>query len=100
MDHFHSARLESFRLAQSTASVSKVVLTITKVPLNVARDSIATRINEIGFIEIVPPNTPRFTYDPVTLEPLGLLSEPEAENMITESDITKFTRFRVTVTPT
>jgi hypothetical protein len=85
-----------------TASVSKDVLTITKVPLNVARDSIATRINELGFIESVPPNTPRFTYDPLTLEPLGLLIEPEAENLITQSDITssQWTRSRLAVTPT
>ena len=48
-----------------TASVSKVVLTITKLPLKVARDSIATRVNELGLIEIVPPNTPRFNYDPL-----------------------------------
>ena len=34
-----------------TASVSKDVLTITKVPLNVARDSIATRVNELGLIK-------------------------------------------------
>jgi hypothetical protein len=33
-----------------TASLSKVVLTITKVPLNVIRDSVATRINVLGFI--------------------------------------------------
>ena len=33
----------------TTASVSKVVLTLTKLLLNVARDSIATRINELGF---------------------------------------------------
>ena len=70
-----------------TSSVSKVVLTITKVPLIVARDSIATRVNELGFTEIVPPNTHRFTHDPVTLEPLGLLIEPEVNNVITKSDI-------------
>jgi len=52
-------------------------------------DSIATRASELGFMESVPPNTPRFNYDPVTLEPLGLLIEPEAENLITKSDITQ-----------
>ncbi len=30
------------------ASVSKAVLSITKVPLSIARDSIATRVNEHG----------------------------------------------------
>ncbi len=53
------------------ASVSKDVLAITKVALNIARDSIATRVNELGLIEVVPPNTPRFTYDPATLAPQG-----------------------------
>jgi hypothetical protein len=36
----------------------------------------------------------------VTLAPLGLLIEPEAENLITESDMTKWMRSRVTVTST
>ena len=78
-------RPETFSLGQIRefavnpgASVSKDVLAITKVALNVARDSIATRANELGVIEVVPPNTPRFAHDPVTLAPLGLLIEPEA----------------------
>jgi hypothetical protein len=41
-----------------TASVSKVVLTIAEVPLNVTRDIIATRVDKQGVIEVVPPNTP------------------------------------------
>jgi hypothetical protein len=59
-------------------------------------------VNEQGVIEVVPPNTPRFNYDPVTLAPLGLLMEPEAENMIDTGDITKspWSRTRVTVTST
>jgi hypothetical protein len=57
-------------------------------------------VDEHGFIEAVPPNTPRFNHDHVTLQPLGLLFEPEGEKLITESDITKWTRFRVTVTAT
>jgi hypothetical protein len=55
------------------ASVSKAVLTIAKIPLNVVLDSIATRVNDLGQIVVVPPNTLRFNYDPVTLDPLGLL---------------------------
>jgi hypothetical protein len=82
----------------AAASVIKALLTITKVPINMARDNIATLINEQGFIKVVPPNTPRFTHDPVTLEPLGLLLEPGTENLISQSDITQWTRFRVTVT--
>ena len=81
------------------ASVSKAILGIPKVALNVARDIIATCVNEQGFIEVVPPNTPRFTHDPVTFAPVGLLLETEAENLITQSDITQWTKFRVTVTP-
>jgi hypothetical protein len=46
---------------------------------------------------VVPPNTPRFNCDPVTLVPLGLLIEPEAENLIPISDISLWSRTRVTV---
>jgi hypothetical protein len=68
--------------------------------LNVVRDSVATRVNDIGLIESVPPNTPRFTYDLATLETLGLLIEPEAENLIATGDIIQWTKTRVTVTST
>ena len=72
---------------EPAASVSKAVLSISKIPLSVARDSIATRVNELGLIETVPANTARYHYDPVTLAPLGLLIEPEAENLIVTGDI-------------
>ena len=49
-------------------------------------------------IEVVPPNTLRFNYDPVTLQPLGLLIEPEAENLLDISDIIKWFAIRVSVT--
>ena len=71
------------------SSVVKAVLTISKIPLNVDRKSAATRVNDLGLIESVPPNTRRYTYDPVTLEPLGLLIEPEAENLIATGNITQ-----------
>jgi hypothetical protein len=83
-----------------SSSVVKAVLTITKIPLKIARDSVATRVNDLGLIESVPPNTPRYTYDPATLEPLGLLIEPEAENLIATGDITEWPKTRVTVTST
>ena len=54
-------------------SVTKVVLTI---PVTVNRNSTATRINEAGQLELVAPSTPRYNFDPVTLQPLGLLVEP------------------------
>jgi hypothetical protein len=79
------------------ASVSKVVLAITKVALNVARDGIATHVNKHGMIEVVPPNTPRFTHDPANLAPLGLKIESEGENLIVISNITQWARTRVTV---
>ena len=65
--------------------------TITKVPLDVVRVSIETRVNDLGLIEVVPTNTVRYHYDPVTLVPLGLLVEPEAENLIDTGDITAWT---------
>ncbi len=61
----------------SGVTVSKAVLTTTKFNLNVTRESIATRFNDIGLIEVVPANIRRFDYDPVPLAPLGLLIEPE-----------------------
>jgi hypothetical protein len=75
-----------------------MALSISKIHLNVARDSVATRANEILLIKTVPPNMPRFTYDQVTLAPLGLLLETEAEILITQSDVTQWTRVRVIVT--
>jgi hypothetical protein len=72
-----------------SSSVVKAVLYILKIPLNVARDIVAIRVNDVGMIESVPPNTPRFTYDAVTLEPLGLLIYPEAENLVATGDITQ-----------
>ena len=50
--------------------------------MSVDRNSTATLINEAGQLELVAPNTPRFNYDPVTLEPLGLLIEPAVTNII------------------
>jgi hypothetical protein len=55
-------------------SVSKAVLGISKISVSVAWDNITTRVNEQGFIEVVPPNTVRYSHDPVILAPLGVLS--------------------------
>ena len=54
---FSLGQIREFAVSPA-ASVSKAVLAITKVALNVARDSIATRVNELGVIEVVPPSTP------------------------------------------
>jgi hypothetical protein len=80
------------------ASVSKVVLSISKIPHSIARDSTSTRVNELDRIETVPANTPRFNYYPINLAPLGLLIEQEVENKIAISNITQWTRMRVAVT--
>ena len=96
---FSTGQIREFS-ASPSESVSKAVLSVSKIPLSVVRDSIATRVNEAGFIEVVPANTPRFNYDPTTLAPLGLLIEPEAENLIAIADITQWTKTRVAVSAT
>ncbi len=45
----------------------------------------ATRVNESGVIETVAADTPRFDYDPLTLECKGLLIEEARTNLITNS---------------
>jgi hypothetical protein len=82
------------------ALVSKVVLRLLKISLNVARESIATRVKDLGLIEVVPANTPRFKYDPVILAPPGFLTEPEAKNSKNISNINRWSRTRVTITAT
>lgn len=44
-----------------------------------------TRVNPAGRIEIVPANTPRFDYDPVTLAIKGLLMEEARTNVLLRS---------------
>ena len=46
----------------------------------------ATRVNSSGFIETVNADIPRFDYDPVTLQPRGLLVEEQRTNLLTYSD--------------
>jgi hypothetical protein len=55
--------LSSFGALSSTPTVSFV------------RSSSATRVNSKGVIEVVGNNVPRFDYDPITLQPKGLLIE-------------------------
>jgi hypothetical protein len=49
------------------------------------RGSSATRYNSAGLLETVADNVPRFDYDPVTLQPLGLLIEEQRTNMVVNS---------------
>lgn len=49
------------------------------------RASSATRVNSSGLVETVASNQPRFDYDPVTLQPKGLLVEEQRTNLIISS---------------
>lgn len=49
------------------------------------RASNATRINSAGVLELVSTNGPRFDYDPVTLQPRGLLIEEQRTNLLLQS---------------
>ena len=50
------------------------------------RDSIGTYTDELGIIQTVPNNVPRFDHDPETGESLGLLIEESRTNLITYSE--------------
>lgn len=45
------------------------------------RTSSATRVNSDGLIEVVPANSPRFDFDPISGECLGLLVEEQRTNL-------------------
>ena len=60
---FSLGQIREFAMSPAVP-VSKTVLNISKIHLNVTRDSTATRVKKQGFIKVVPPNTPRFTHDP------------------------------------
>ena len=50
-----------------------------------SRASSATRVNKSGLIETVATNAPRFDYDPITLQPKGLLIEEQRTNLLLQS---------------
>jgi hypothetical protein len=50
--------------------------------INFSRSTSATRVNSQGLLEYVPVNTPRFDFDPITLQPKGLLMEPLNYNIL------------------
>lgn len=54
--------------------------------MTVSRNGAATRINKDGLIESVPANVPRFNFDPITGEFLGVLVEPAATNLLLYSE--------------
>lgn len=51
-----------------------------------SRSTEATRYNASGLIELVPANTPRFDYDPLTKMARGLLVEETRTNLILRSE--------------
>lgn len=51
-----------------------------------SRASTGTRINAAGVLETVAANQPRFDYDPVTLQPKGLLIEEQRTNYLQNSE--------------
>lgn len=51
-----------------------------------SRNSAATFVGSNGLIQYAPANTPRFDYDPVTLQPRGLLIEEQRTNLLTFSE--------------
>lgn len=50
------------------------------------RTSSATRVNSDGLIEVVPANSPRFDFDPISGECLGLLIEEQRTNLFQHND--------------
>jgi len=51
-----------------------------------SRTSAATYVNSAGNVVSAPAGTPRFDYDPVTLQPRGLLIEEQRTNLLTYSE--------------
>ncbi|WP_425353603.1 phage head spike fiber domain-containing protein [Rhodoferax aquaticus] len=61
----------------------------------------ATVFGSNGLLQTPPPNTPRFDYDPVTLQPRGLLIEEARTNLLLHSrDMTQAAWSKTDVTPT
>lgn len=56
------------------------------VPDQFVRSGVATRYNAVGDLEVVPENTPRQNYDPITLAYRGIQIEPPRENKILYSN--------------
>ena len=50
------------------------------------RTTSGTRVGPDGYIEVIPADQPRFDFDPVTGESLGLLIEESRTNLITTSE--------------
>lgn len=53
--------------------------------LTFTRATTAYFVNSSGYLEVSPINTPRFNYDPITLQPRGLMIEQFSANYLTRS---------------
>lgn len=65
------------------------------------RNSIATYFDSTGIMRVTTANVPRFDYNPVTLQPLGLLIEEARTNLVLQSaaiGITSWTNAAITAT--
>jgi hypothetical protein len=71
-------------IASGLSFVASAPITIVRSTLT--RVSIATRMNEQGFIDIIPVDTPRFDHDPITLLSKGLLLRDARANIILQYD--------------
>ncbi len=78
-----------------TAPVIDLVFTSTKrslidrvsdVPLQFTRNTIGTYVDANGIIQTAAAGEPRYTYDPITGEELGLLVEESRTNSFTYSN--------------
>jgi hypothetical protein len=78
-ENFGFLETRDYDVVAPSASVTKAILSI---PVTVDRNTSALRINEDGQLESVGSNIPRFNFDPVTFQPLGLLVEPAATNFV------------------
>ncbi len=71
--------------------------------ISFTRASPATRINANGHVETVGAHQPRFSHDPVTLRPRGLLVEDQRTNVLLHSenfDASSWTKTRCSVVAT
>jgi hypothetical protein len=83
-----------------TGPISGVSKAVLSIPVKVIRASTATIVNSYGLIQTVPQNTPRYDYDPITLELKGLLTEESSTNLVLNSTdllINSWTKGRVSI---
>jgi len=84
---------------QSTMELNFAQMNTLDPRVTFTRASIATRINNSGFIETVGNNVARFDFDPVTKLPKGLLIEESRTNLLLNSDALSTQGVTVTATP-